>query len=183
MGRTSNPVQYLDFVDNISLLGIIENIPIVWDPPLRAKFFFLLSSITPYFRLPTLPTFRWPPKKLRATEATKLFICCFGDIIKHNCEKIRNIAPTLTYPPSGEPLLLVYTQYKASRSHCLLYLWSIQGNWDQFIWYIVDMGKPENQGKINKRKKIKYVWNGFVDNHEDASVWCLQKKPNKCHCL
>ena len=54
-GHTSNPVQYLDFGDNISLLGMVKYIP----------------------------------------------ICCFGDIIKDNCEKIQNIARTLRYPPLG----------------------------------------------------------------------------------
>ena len=33
----------------------------------------------------------------------------FGDIIKDNCGKIKNIAQTLRYPtPSGEPLRLDY---------------------------------------------------------------------------
>ncbi len=48
--RTSNPVQYLDFGDNISLLGMIKYIPILWGPMSRAKFltaFFILAGSAP----------------------------------------------------------------------------------------------------------------------------------------
>ncbi len=66
--------------------------------------FLIVEAITGWhfnfsYRLPTLTTFRRPTKKLRATEATKVFICCFGDIILDNCRKILNIARTLRYPP------------------------------------------------------------------------------------
>ncbi len=70
-GRTSNPLQYLDFGDNISLIGMLKYIQKVWGPMSRAKKFTA-----------------WPSKILRAPEATKLFICCFGDITKDNCPKI-----------------------------------------------------------------------------------------------
>ena len=36
-GRMSNPLQYLDFGDNISLLGMLKYIQILWGPTLRAK--------------------------------------------------------------------------------------------------------------------------------------------------
>ncbi len=38
-GHTPNPVQYFDFGDNISLLGMLKYIPILWVPMSRAKFF------------------------------------------------------------------------------------------------------------------------------------------------
>ncbi len=81
MGRTSNPVQYLDFGDSISLLGMLRYIPILWGPTARAKFF---TAFFLYFL---------------SVET----VCCFGDIIKENCRRIVNIARTLRYPPSGEP--------------------------------------------------------------------------------
>ncbi len=67
MGRTSNPVLYLHFGENISLLGMLKYIPILWGPTSSAK-------------------------KLCAPEGTKVFICCIGDITKDNRPKIKNIA-------------------------------------------------------------------------------------------
>ncbi len=80
MGRTPNQLLYLDFGDSISLLGMLKYIPILWGPTSRAKFF----------------------TALRAPEATKVFICYSRDITKDYGQKIKNIAITLTYPPSGE---------------------------------------------------------------------------------
>ena len=61
VGHTPN--QYLDFGDNISLLGMI-------------KYFEVLC---------------------RAQNFEQHFICCFGDIIKDDCQKVFNIARS--YPP------------------------------------------------------------------------------------
>ncbi len=39
--------------------------------------------------------------QLCATEVTKVFIHCYGDTMKDNCQKNLNITQTLRYPPLG----------------------------------------------------------------------------------
>ncbi len=87
MGCTSNSVLYLDFGDNVSLLGILKYIPILWGPTSRANFFAAFFYIGRVGTIEIEIRGRGQPsdgrqKKLRAPKATKVFICCFGDIIK-----------------------------------------------------------------------------------------------------
>ena len=77
MGGTPNPVLYLDFAD--------EFIYTKYD---KKHTNTVGSSARPIFLI-----------ALRANEATRIFICCFGDIIKDYCGKIQ-IHTDFEVPPS-----------------------------------------------------------------------------------